>query len=159
MPTLNSSLAAWTAAANHAEKLKTAHLRDLSATDPTRWQHFHVEHNDWLLDISRQRITQETLALLFDLARAADLSGRIEAMFRGDPINVTEGRAVLHAALRSSFAGSAEVQTEVRESRQKLVDFVAAVRRAAMSSSSTRGRSSGSARSTSCQLDARRRCG
>ncbi len=129
MPKLNSSLAAWTAVADHVRKLKTVHLRDLSAADPARWQNFHVEHEDWLLDISRQRITRETLALLFDLARASDLSARIEAMFRGDPINVTEGRAVLHTALRSSFAGSAEIQAEVRDSRRKLSDFVAAVRR------------------------------
>jgi glucose-6-phosphate isomerase len=129
MPKLNSSLAAWTAVANHTQKLKSAHLRDLSAADPKRWQNFHVEYDTWLLDISRQRITQETLSLLFDLARATDLSGRIAAMFRGDPINSTERRAVLHTALRSSFAGGPDIQAEVRDSRKKLSEFVAAVRR------------------------------
>jgi glucose-6-phosphate isomerase len=128
MPKLNSSLAAWTAVADHVQKLKSAHLRDLSAADPKRWQNFHVEYDTWLLDISRQRITQETLSLLFDLARSTDLSGRIAAMFRGDPINSTERRAVLHAALRSPFAGGPDIQAEVRDSRKKLVDFVAAVR-------------------------------
>ncbi len=62
------------------------------------------------------------------LARAVDLSERIAAMFRGDPINTTEQRAVLHTALRSDFAGSPAIQAEVRASRQKLKNYVAAVR-------------------------------
>jgi glucose-6-phosphate isomerase len=88
----------------------------------------HLEHGEWLLDFSRQRITQKRLALLFDLARATDLPARISAMFRGDPINTTERRAVLHTALRSEFAGSAAIQVEVRDSRQSLSRFVGAVR-------------------------------
>jgi glucose-6-phosphate isomerase len=128
MTQLNSSLGEWSAVATHADELAGAHLRDLTAADPQRWQNFHVEHDSWLLDISRQRITGKTLPLLFDLARAAGLPARMAAMFRGDPINSTEQRAVLHTALRSDFAGSAAVRAEVRESRGKLVDFVAAVR-------------------------------
>jgi glucose-6-phosphate isomerase len=128
MTQLNSSLKEWLAVAAHAEELKEAHLRDLTAADPKRWQTFHVEYDAWLLDISRQRITVKTLPLLFDLARAADLPARTAAMFRGDPINTTEQRAVLHTALRSDFAGSAAIQAEVRDSRKQLVDFVAAVR-------------------------------
>jgi glucose-6-phosphate isomerase len=124
----NSSLAEWGAVAAHADELKDAHLRDLTAADPLRWQNFHVVHDSWLLDISRQRVTARTLPLLFDLARAAGLPARTAAMFRGDPINTTEQRAVLHTALRSDFAGSAAIQAEVRDSRKKLVDFVAAVR-------------------------------
>ena len=124
----NSSLNEWRAVAAHADELKDAHLRDLTAADPTRWQTFHVEHDNWLLDISRQRITAKTLPLLFELARAADLPARTAAMFRGDPINTTEQRAVLHTALRSGFAGSAAIQAEVRDARKKLVDFVGAVR-------------------------------
>ena len=104
-------------------------MRDLTADDPQRWQNFHLEHDGWLLDFSRQRITQKTLALLFELARAADLPARIAAMFRGDPINSTERRAVLHTALRSEFAGSAAIQAEVKDSREKLSSFVGAVRR------------------------------
>jgi len=124
----NSSLAQWAAVAAHADEMKDAHLRDLTAADPRRWQDFHIEHDSWLLDFSRQRVTGKTLPLLFDLARAANLPARMAAMFRGDPINSTEQRAVLHTALRSDFAGSAAVQAEVRDSRKKLVDFVAAVR-------------------------------
>jgi glucose-6-phosphate isomerase len=128
MAQLNSSLTAWTSVAKHAEELKAAHLRELTAADPQRWQHFTVESGSWLLDFSRQRITQQTLSLLFDLARAADLPARIAAMFRGDPINSTEQRAVLHTALRSDFAGGADIQAEVQASRAKLSEFVAAVR-------------------------------
>jgi glucose-6-phosphate isomerase len=128
MTQLHSSLNEWAAVAAHANDLAGSHLRDLTAADPRRWQNFHVEHDAWLLDFSRQRITQKTLSLLFDLARGVDLAARREAMFRGDPINTTERRAVLHTALRSGFAGSAAIQEEVRGSRKKLVDFVAAVR-------------------------------
>jgi glucose-6-phosphate isomerase len=128
MTQLNSSLPAWGAVAAHAKDMAKMHLRDLSAAKPKRWQDFHFEHDTWLLDISRQRVTQQTLTLLFDLARAVDLSGRIAAMFRGDPINTTEHRAVLHTALRSDFAGSPAIQAEVRDSRQKLSAFAGAVR-------------------------------
>ena len=107
MSELNSALPAWAAVAAHAKDMAKVHLRDLAGTDAKRWQQCHVEHDTWLLDISRQRITQQTLSLLLDLARAVNLSDRIAAMFRGDPINTTEKRAVLHTALRSNFAGSA----------------------------------------------------
>jgi glucose-6-phosphate isomerase len=128
MAKLNSSLPEWSALAGHAEEIRGVHLRDLSGADAHRWQHFHAEFDDWLLDYSRQRLTQKTMALLFDLARATELPSRIAAMFRGDPINSTEQRAVLHTALRSPFAGSPAIQAEVRESRQKLKDYVGAVR-------------------------------
>jgi glucose-6-phosphate isomerase len=129
MANLNSTLPAWSAVATHAEAMKTAHLRDLTKADPQRWQHFHLEYDTWMLDYSRQRITKETLKLLFELARATNLEEKIAAMFRGDPINITEGRSVLHTALRSDFAGGKAIQAEVHESRKKLSEFVAAVRR------------------------------
>src|ERR1700722_15340964 len=128
MTQLNSSLREWGAVAAHAAELGAKHLRELNAADPRRWQNFHVEHDSWLLDISRQRITSQTLTLLFDLARAAELPARMAAMFRGDPINTTEQRAVLHTALRSDFAGSPAIQAEVRDSRRKLSAFAGAVR-------------------------------
>ena len=125
----NSSLPAWTAVADHAQRLKTRHLSELTAADPERWQHFHVEHAGWLLDLSRQRITQESLSLLVALARAADLEERAAAMFRGELINSTEQRAVLHTALRSDFAGGKDIQAEVQASRRQLSQFAGAVRR------------------------------
>jgi len=130
MTNLNSHNAAWKALARHAALLGPQHLRDLIATDADRWRDFHLEFGPWMLDVSRQRITRETLSLLYGLARALGLTAHIEAMFRGDPINTTEHRAVLHTALRSEFAGSPAIQAEVRESREKLANFVGAVRRA-----------------------------
>src|ERR1700683_2854302 len=127
MPHLNSALAAWSAVAAHANEIGGTQLRSLSA-DAQRWQQLHVEHGAWLLDISRQRITPKTLSLLMELARSVELPARIAAMFRGDAINTTEQRAVLHTALRSSFAGSADIQAEVRDSREKLSTFAGAVR-------------------------------
>jgi glucose-6-phosphate isomerase len=128
MSELNSSIPAWAAVAAHAKDMATVHLRDLAGTDAKRWQQCHAEHDTWLLDYSRQRITQQSLSLLLDLARAVGLADRIVAMFRGDPINTTEKRAVLHTALRSDFAGSPAIQAEVKASRQKLKNYVAAVR-------------------------------
>src|SRR5258708_12141827 len=124
MSELNSSLPAWGAVAAHARDMDKVHLRDLAGADPKRWQHFHIEHDTWLLDISRQRITHQSLSLLLELARAVDLSDRIAAMFRGDPINSTEKPAVLHTALRSDFAGPPAIQAEVKASRQKLKNFL-----------------------------------
>src|ERR1700692_2845254 len=129
MAIMNSSLPAWATVARHSLELKTAHLRDLYSYDPLRWENFHVVSGHWLLDYSRQRITKETLSLLIGLARAADLPSHIAAMFRGDAINSTERRAVLHTALRCDFAGGAEIQSEVRASRKKLSEFADAVRR------------------------------
>src|ERR1700675_360899 len=128
MNQLNSTLPAWGTLAAHAKQLAKVQLRDLAAADARRWQNFHLEYDSWLLDYSRQRITPQTLTRLFDLAREVNLADRIAAMFRGDPINTTEHRAVLHTALRSDFAGSPAIQAEVKASRQKLSSFVAAVR-------------------------------
>jgi glucose-6-phosphate isomerase len=128
MATVNSKLPAWAAVAEHAQRMKSVHLRDLSAGDDERWQQLSVQHDGWLLDLSRQRVTRQTLSLLIDLARATDLAGHAAAMFRGDAINSTERRAVLHTALRSEFAGGAGIQAEVRESRAKLRRFTGAVR-------------------------------
>jgi glucose-6-phosphate isomerase len=129
MTTANSNNPAWTALARHAALMGTIQLRDIVANDVQRWQHCHLETGSWLLDVSRQRITRETLELLYGLGRAFELPAKIEALFLGRPINTTEGRAALHTALRSEFAGSAAIQAEVREARAKLQAFVGAVRR------------------------------
>jgi len=128
MTSLNSATPAWAALARHAEKLAGLSLREIAAADPDRYRHCHVQLDAWLLDFSRQRITAETLGLLFALVRELNLPARIEAMFRGDEINTTERRAVLHTALRSDFAGSAAIQGEVRATRAQLRAFVAAIR-------------------------------
>jgi glucose-6-phosphate isomerase len=92
---------AWKALAHHHQAIQGLHLRDLFAQDPQRGTTLACEAEGIYLDYSKHRITAETLRLLLDLARERGLRGRIDAMFRGDRINVTENRAVLHTALRA----------------------------------------------------------
>jgi len=92
---------AWRALAEHYEQLRSAHLRTLFADDPARGGRFVAEGAGLYLDYSKNRITDQTLQLLLRLADEAGLRARTEAMFSGEKINVTERRAVLHAALRA----------------------------------------------------------
>ena len=91
----------WQSLERHRDSLRTKHLRELFASDPGRAERFSCEAAGLFLDYSKQRITQETLALLQDLARASDLRAFIDAMFAGAMLNPTERRAVLHVALRA----------------------------------------------------------
>lgn len=91
----------WRALEQHFAAVRDVQLRDLFQSDPQRGQTFATEACGIYLDYSKNRITAETLTLLEQLATACDLRGRIDAMFRGDRINVTEGRSVLHTALRA----------------------------------------------------------
>jgi glucose-6-phosphate isomerase len=93
--------AAWKALEAHAATVRGRHLREFFAADPGRGERLTAEGAGLFLDYSKNRVTDETLALLVQLARESDLRGRIDAMFRGDRINVTENRAVLHVALRA----------------------------------------------------------
>ena len=92
---------AWKALQTHSEAMKGRHLRELFAADPGRGQRFTAEANGIFLDYSKNRLTDETLKLLIALAEESGLRAKIEAMFRGDKINITENRAVLHVALRA----------------------------------------------------------
>jgi glucose-6-phosphate isomerase len=92
---------AWKALQSHFQLIGAKHLRDLFAEDPARGQRFTAEADGLFLDYSKNRITAETLRLLVALAEDSGLRDRIEAMFRGDKINLTEDRAVLHVALRA----------------------------------------------------------
>ncbi len=94
-------LAAWQALAAHATALRGVHLRELFAADAGRFERFSGRLDDLLVDWSKQRVTEETMALLVDLGRACGLEARRDAMLRGERINVTEDRAVLHTALRN----------------------------------------------------------
>ena len=85
----------------HYKKVASVHLRELFAADPKRGERMAVENCGIYLDFSKNRITDETLRLLVGLAEESGLQGRIEAMFNGERINVTEGRAALHTALRA----------------------------------------------------------
>src|ERR1700739_2488566 len=106
MSTANQStpltpLPAWKALESHAKSIASQSLRDLFAQEPGRGTRFAVEAEGVYLDYSKHRITDETLKLLFQLAEQSNLKARIDAMFRGDKINITEDRAVLHVALRA----------------------------------------------------------
>lgn len=96
-----TTTAAWQSLAAHAETLKNTHLKDLFAAQPNRFAAFSIQLEDILVDFSKNRITAETLELLQQLATEMDLKAAIDAMFSGEKINATEGRAVLHTALRN----------------------------------------------------------
>jgi glucose-6-phosphate isomerase len=102
----------WKKLAEHQRKLESVHLRALFDDDPDRGERLALEAVGLYLDYSKNLITDETLALLLQLADAADLRARIEAMLRGDRINVTEDRAVLHTALRAPRKASIVVDGE-----------------------------------------------
>jgi glucose-6-phosphate isomerase len=92
---------AWQGLAAHAQKARALHLRDLFANDSERGHCFTAEAVGIYLDYSKNRITDETIRLLMQLAEESGLRQRIDAMFRGEKINRTENRAVLHVALRA----------------------------------------------------------
>jgi len=103
---------AWKALRAHHEKVGHLHLRRLFADDPRRGERLTAEAVGVYLDYSKHRITDETLGLLLQLAEASGLRARIDAMFRGERINMTEGRAVLHVALRAPRGTSIVVDGE-----------------------------------------------
>ena len=128
-----TSLTEWRALAEHYEQVKDLHLRQLFADDPTRGERLTVEAAGLYLDYSKNRITDETLRLLIALAEARGLPSRIEAMFRGEKINVTENRAVLHVALRAPRDAVITVDGEnvvpaVHAVLDKMSDFAERVR-------------------------------
>ena len=103
---LQAKRTAWKALEAHYKKLRGLHLRDLFANDPTRGERMGVEGAGIYLDYSKNRITYHTLKLLVDLAEESGLQARIDAMFRGEKINITEKRPALHIALRSPRGSS-----------------------------------------------------
>src|SRR5215472_2126373 len=124
---------AWNALSRHYEAIRSAHLRTLFAEDPTRGERLTAEAAGLFLDYSKHRITDETVALLVALADQAGLRSRIDAMFRGEKINVTENRAVLHVALRaprdaSFLVDGKNVVPEVHAVLDKMADFSNRVR-------------------------------
>jgi glucose-6-phosphate isomerase len=132
MPSLDQR-PAWQGLATHAAQLQRLHLRQLFADDPARGERLVAEGAGLHLDYSKQRVTDETLALLLQLADECDLRGRIDAMFRGDKINVTEDRAVLHVALRAPRTASIivdgqDVVPEVHAVLDRMADFTNRIR-------------------------------
>jgi glucose-6-phosphate isomerase len=124
---------AWTALDSHYKKISKLHLRELFAEDPTRGERMVVEAVGLYFDYSKNRITTDTLKLLLKLAKEAGLQDRIEAMFRGEKINVTEKRAVLHVALRaprdaSILVDGKNVVPDVHAVLDRMADFSERVR-------------------------------
>ncbi len=123
----------WDALAAHYKTISKLHLRQLFADDPKRGERMAVEAVGLYLDYSKNRITDETLRLLLQLAEESALRARIDAMFRGDKINVTENRAVLHVALRAPrdaviLEDGKNVVPEVHAVLDKMADFSNRVR-------------------------------
>ncbi len=127
------TLPEWQALAEHYADLRDATLRDLFAADPRRGTAMTVETDGLLLDYSKNRVTSETLRRLVALAERIGLRGRIDAMFAGERINVTEDRAVLHVALRAPrnshiLVDGTDVVQAVHAVLDKMGDFAARVR-------------------------------
>jgi glucose-6-phosphate isomerase len=128
MPTITDT-DAWTRLTAHRDELAKTSLRSLFADNPTRSAELAWELDGLYLDLARQRLTSETLGFLVELARAADVEGRRRALFNGQLVNTTEGRAALHMALRDvSGLTAAAATTEASTQRQAMTTFADAVR-------------------------------
>jgi glucose-6-phosphate isomerase len=132
MASLTSS-PAWLALKDHLSTQRSVQMRDLFAQDTKRFEKFHLQFEDILLDYSKNRITEQTHSLLLDLARQADVAGWAKKMFSGEKINFTEDRAVLHIALRNRsntpiLVDGQDVMPEVNAVLAHLREFTEAVR-------------------------------
>ena len=125
--------AAWKALKAHAQEIHDTHMKQLFADDPTRGERYTAEAEGIFLDYSKNRVTDETLKLLLELADESGVKAKLEAMFTGQKINVTENRAVLHVALRAPKTESILVDGEdvvppVHEVLEKMASFANRVR-------------------------------
>ncbi len=133
MATRLTSRPAFQSLTKHFESASGLHLRDLFATDPKRSERFSVDAAGLFLDYSKNRITDETMALLFELARQSGVQEHIAAMFSGEKINITENRSVLHVALRSARTDTCNVDghnvvPDVHEVLDRMAAFASRVR-------------------------------
>ena len=124
---------AWKALEQHYAEIGPQHLRDLFAADPGRGERLTAEAAGLYLDYSKNRVTDETMALLVQLAQECGVEQRRDAMFRGDRINVSEHRSVLHVALRmpvgtSLVVDGVDVVAEVHEVLDRMTDFAESIR-------------------------------
>ncbi len=122
------------ALAAHRVEIEGQSISDLFRDDPQRFERFHIELDDILFDFSKHRLTETTLRLLLDLARAADVEARRAALFAGEPVNTTEHRPAMHMALRNltdrpMYAGGQDVMPEVLAERLRMEAFAEAVRK------------------------------
>src|SRR5258706_10993082 len=132
MPSITDSQS-WKKLVEHQREMSRVHMRDLFAEDPDRFNKFSLKFKDILLDFSKNRITEQTFKLLLGLTREARLEKWIERMFGGEKINITEGRAVLHVALRNRsnrriIVDGQDVMPEVNKVLGRMKRFCKAVR-------------------------------
>lgn len=128
---LSSSFASWKKLTDHHKVVKSIHLKELFITDPRRSETFSLASGDIFFDYSKNRITQETLQLLFSLAKEAKVEEYKEKMFQGEKINTTEKRAVLHTALRkdqSLILDGEDVVQNVKHVLSQMEEFSQRVR-------------------------------
>ncbi|GCE21846.1 glucose-6-phosphate isomerase [Dictyobacter kobayashii] len=133
MSTTLTQQPSWRALEAHFQKVRDLHLRTLFAEDPKRGERFSVEAENIYFDYSKNRVTDETIKLLLELAEAVGLRNRINAMFSGEKINITEQRAVLHVALRAPkgstiMVDGQNVVPEVHKVLEKMAAFSNRVR-------------------------------
>ena len=131
--TFINQMPAWQSLQDHYQAVKDLHMRDLFVADPCRFENFSICFNNILFDYSKNRITNETRRLLIALADQVDLKTKIEAMFQGKKINRTEGRAVLHVALRNRsntpiYVDGQDVMPGVNQVLDKMRRFSEAIR-------------------------------
>ncbi|MFW2438183.1 MAG: glucose-6-phosphate isomerase [Arenicellales bacterium] len=128
-----TSLPAWQKLKAHHEQISDVHMRELFINQPDRFKDFSISWQDLFLDYSKNRITEETMQLLVELAREGGIPEAIESMFQGEKINTTEGREVLHSALRSDvnkpyiIADGNDVMPEIRAELEKMKVFCNAI--------------------------------
>ena len=118
----------WDSLGRHFQRMKNVHLKDLFAEEPGRFEKFSLRFQDLLVDYAKNRITLETMKLLFSLAEEIGLPEAIEKMFTGDQINETEKRAVLHVALRNRsnspiYVDGQDVMPRVNAVLEKMKSF------------------------------------
>lgn len=129
LPKINpTQTKSWRSLQQHANGMKQLHMSDLFEADPERFEKFSLRFGDILFDYSKNRLNSETLSLLEDLARECRVKESIEAMFSGEKINETEGRSVLHTALRNFsgqpvFCGGTDIMPEVRHVLDQMQEF------------------------------------
>jgi len=123
----------WLALTKHYTEIKNTHMRDMFDGDPNRFDKYSLELNDILYDFSKNRIDDETLTLLLQMTNEVDLAGWIDKMFKGEPINHTENRAVLHTALREQgsnpiLVDGKDILPEIKQERERVKTLAEKIR-------------------------------
>ena len=128
-----TELKSWHALKQHFSEIKDVHMRDMFDKDPERFNKFSIQLNDVLYDYSKNRIDDQTIKLLLDLTEETGLKDKIDNMFIGKEINHTEGRAVLHTALRDQstkplIVDGVDIRPEIKQERQRVMQLAEDIR-------------------------------